>query len=137
LKPGGRFVSVNTNPGVDFRTLPSFRQYGFETSVAAGELREGTPLTWTFHLEDGSFQVENYYLDLATHEWAFREAGLRDLRWHQPRLSPRAESGSGLDYWARFLDQPPVIFLECVKEDPAGRPGAATPAEASRASGLR
>src|SRR5207253_14455 len=62
LKPGGRFVTVNSNPALDFTSAPSYRPYGFETSVA-GEWREGAPITWTFFLEDGSsFSIENYYL---------------------------------------------------------------------------
>src|SRR3954451_21660896 len=93
LKPGSRFVTVNTNPALDFGTAPSYRKYGFETSVA-GELREGTPITWTFHLDDGSFQVENYHLGVETHEEALRAAGFREVRWHQPRLSPQGESYS-------------------------------------------
>ena len=45
LKPGGRFVTVNSNPGLDFSAAPSFRKYGFETSVA-GPFQEGAPITW-------------------------------------------------------------------------------------------
>ncbi len=131
LKPGGRFVSVNTNPCVDFRALPSYRRYGFEASVADGELREGTPITWTFHLEQGSIQVENYYLDRETHEWAFRTAGLHDLRWHPPRLSPGSHDETGRDYWADLLNHPPVIFIECVKADTASTPRETVPAEAT------
>src|SRR3954451_23387465 len=64
LKPGGRFVTVNSNPGLDVPAAPSFREYGFETS-SADPLAEGAPVTWTFHLEDGPLLVENYHLDVA------------------------------------------------------------------------
>lgn len=67
LGPGGRFVTVNCSPTLDFRVAPSYRKYGFETSVASG-LCEGAPITWTFFLEDGSFEIENYFLDAAIHE---------------------------------------------------------------------
>ena len=33
LKPGGRFVTVNCNPALEFPSAPSYRKYGFETSV--------------------------------------------------------------------------------------------------------
>ena len=36
LKPGGRFVTVNQSATLDFRSAPSFRAYGFETT-ATGE----------------------------------------------------------------------------------------------------
>ncbi|HEU0157413.1 MAG TPA: bifunctional class I SAM-dependent methyltransferase/GNAT family N-acetyltransferase, partial [Stellaceae bacterium] len=61
LKPGGRFVTVNSNPKCDFSAAPAYRKYGFETAVV-GPLREGAPVTWTFYLDDGPFDIENYFL---------------------------------------------------------------------------
>src|SRR5678816_4441852 len=84
LKDGGRFVTVNCNPALSFPTAPSYRQYGFETSVV-GDWREGAPITWTFYLDDGPFDIENYHLNVATHEQAFRQAGFRTVSWHAPR----------------------------------------------------
>jgi ubiquinone/menaquinone biosynthesis C-methylase UbiE len=112
LKPGGRFVTVNTNPGCDFSTAPSYRKYGFETSVA-GAWNEGAPITFTFYLDEGPFTIENYHLSVQTHEEAFRAAGFKDVRWHQPTLSPEGESVYGRDFWTDFLDHPPAAFIEC------------------------
>lgn len=114
LKPGGRFVTVNQSAALDFRAAPSYRAYGFETT-AAGEWREGTPITWTFYLDDGPFSIENYHLDVATHEEALRSAGFREIRWYPPRLSPEGESDFGREFWSAFLDRSPITFLECVK----------------------
>jgi ubiquinone/menaquinone biosynthesis C-methylase UbiE len=114
LKPGGRFVTANYNPGANYLAFPSFRKYGFELKIG-GELAEGTPITWVFHLEGGSIEVENYYLGTATHEEAFRAAGFREVRWHRPQLSPLGEAAQGGDYWSDFLTDPPVIFIECLK----------------------
>jgi len=114
LKPGGRFVSVNSNPALNFPTAPTYRKYGFETR-AIGEWREGTPIRWTFHLEDGSFEIENYYLDVSLHEQAFRSAGFRECRWHRPTLSPRGEVPGDPDFWSSFLAHSPVTFIECIK----------------------
>ncbi|HTI49785.1 MAG TPA: class I SAM-dependent methyltransferase, partial [Planctomycetaceae bacterium] len=61
LKSGGRFVTVNSNPALNFSTAPSYRKYGFETSVP-GPFGEGAPIRWEFHLEDGPFSIENYYI---------------------------------------------------------------------------
>jgi toxoflavin synthase len=112
LKPGGRFVTVNSNPACDFSAAPSYRKYGFETSVV-GAFREGAPITWTFYLEGGSFDIENYFLGVELHEEALRAAGFRDIRWHQPMLSPEGHSAYGHDYWTDLLNHPPVIFIEC------------------------
>ena len=112
LKPGGRFVTVNTNPACDFPSAPSYRKYGFETSVV-GAFREGAPITFTFHLDDGPFQIENYYLSVRTHDEALRAAGFRAVRWHRPLLSPQGEADRGREYWAAILDHPPMTFIEC------------------------
>jgi ubiquinone/menaquinone biosynthesis C-methylase UbiE len=114
LKPGGRFVSVNQSATLDFRSAPSYRAYGFETT-AGGEWREGTPITWTFYLDDGPFSIENYHLDVATHEEELHAAGFSEVRWHAPRLSPEGESAFGRVFWNRFLDHSPIAFIECVK----------------------
>jgi ubiquinone/menaquinone biosynthesis C-methylase UbiE len=113
LKPGGRFITVNSNPACDFPTAPSYRKYGFETSVVL-PFYEGAPITWTFYLEDGPFDIENYFLSVESHEVALRAAGFRDIRWHRPMLSPEAAAAYGHDYWSALLDYPPVIFIDCV-----------------------
>jgi len=114
LRPGGRFVTVNSSPALDYRAAPSYRQYGFETSVV-GEFREGAPITWTFFLEDGAFEIENYFLDVAIHEESFRAAGFREVHWHRPQLSPEGEAAHGSAFWQSFLDAPPVVVIECIK----------------------
>jgi ubiquinone/menaquinone biosynthesis C-methylase UbiE len=114
LTPGGRFVTVNTNPALDLTAAPSYRMYGFE-ATAAGPWQEGTPIQWTFHLEDGPFTIENYHLDVATHEEAFERAGFSEVRWHAPVLSPAALEDYDKQYWSTFMDFPPVTFIECIR----------------------
>lgn len=114
LKPGGRFVTVNSSPSLNFSTAPSFRKYGFETS-AVGKWREGAPITWKFYLGDSVFEIENYYLDVAVHEQALRQAGFQHVRWHAPRLSPEGLQAQDQSFWATFLENSPVAFLECWK----------------------
>jgi ubiquinone/menaquinone biosynthesis C-methylase UbiE len=114
LKAGGRFVTVNGNPKLNFSTAPSFREYGFETTVV-GPWREGAPITWTFFLDDTSFAIENYHLNQAIHEEAFRSAGFREVRWHAPRLSPDGEAALGRAFWTDFLSHPPIMLIECIK----------------------
>jgi ubiquinone/menaquinone biosynthesis C-methylase UbiE len=114
LRPGGRFVTVNCNPACDFPAAPSYRKYGFEVSVV-GPFCEGAPITWRFYLEDGPFDVENYFLSVEIHEEALRAAGFRDVRWHQPTLSPEGDSAYGRDYWSTLLDRSPLIFIECFR----------------------
>lgn len=113
LKPDGLFVTVNSSPFLSFPTAPSYRQYGFETSVG-GEWREGVPITWRFHLGDGDFEIENYYLDAAIHEEAFRRSGFQKIVWHAPRLSPDGLEFQDHHFWSSFLEHPPIALIECM-----------------------
>lgn len=114
LRPGGRFVTVNGNPALTFPDAPSYRQYGFETRVQ-GPWQEGVPITWTFYVSDGSFDLENYHLSTATHEAACRRAGFRQIRWHAAELAPEGLSGHDRAFWSPFLERPPIAFIECVR----------------------
>ena len=40
LRPGGRFVTVNCSPSLDFRVAPSYRKYGFKRASSASFARE-------------------------------------------------------------------------------------------------
>jgi hypothetical protein len=109
LAPGGRFVTVNSSPFCDFCNASSYRDYGFETR-AAGPLRPGTPITWTFHLDNGPLSIENYFLDRETHEAAFRAAGFQQVHWHAPELDPQVADA---DFWSPLLAHSPFTFIEC------------------------
>ncbi len=113
LKPGGQFITVNNNPNQHLRSFGNTRKYGFVKS-AAGELRNGAAIHYTF-LQDGEeFVIENYYLDGVTHVSVFQEAGFSDVHWHAPQLAP-TESGARAEYWADFLRDPPIALFACRK----------------------
>jgi 2-polyprenyl-3-methyl-5-hydroxy-6-metoxy-1,4-benzoquinol methylase len=114
LRPGGRFVTANNNPtdpSTDFRA----RQADFFSRRVEGEWVEGAPIVIEFFLPEGSFEVRNYHRSMATMEEAFRAAGLREVRWHAPEVSPDGLRQFGRGYWADFLARPLVAFIECVK----------------------
>jgi hypothetical protein len=114
LKPGGRFVGVNNNPAQSPESFDATLRYGF---VKEGDdhLEEGSPIVYRIFLGDQELEITNYYLSVATHEWAFQMAGLHELRWLGLRVAPEGERRWGRDYWADFLQCAPVIFLECRK----------------------
>jgi hypothetical protein len=114
LRPGGRFVTVNNNPIDPTTDFPRRQAYGFSRRVE-GEWVESAPIVWEFFLHEGSFEVRNYQLSVATMEEAFRAAGLREVRWHASEVSPEGLREFGQGYWADFLARPPVAFIECVK----------------------
>jgi SAM-dependent methyltransferase len=113
LKPGGRFVTMNSNPGLEFERGATYRKYGFEIR-GSGDHQEGLPYTWVFHLDDGPVEVENYWLPATAYEEAMRSAGFVEIRWQRPRISPIGEVGDEPAYWRDFLDHPPVIGIECL-----------------------
>lgn len=114
LKPGGRFVTLTTNPHLYSFKIPDYRKYGFDIKVA-DRVYEGAPILWTIHLDDSSFEIENYYLPITAYEEAFRAAGFRDFALHAPVLAPDPQVGDDRAFWADFLNYPPAILLECVK----------------------
>jgi SAM-dependent methyltransferase len=114
LKPGGRFVTVNNNPDDPPDNFETGRAYGYSKRLE-GPLEEGAPIVWRFHLPEGAIEVTNFYLTLATMERALQSAGLRDIRWHPPQVSPEGLRQSGEEHWRGFLGRPPIVFLECVR----------------------
>lgn len=112
MNPGAKFVTVNNNPFQKPEYFKNCKQYGFE-KIITEELHEGTPITWRFFLESNYFDIVNYQLSGKTHEDAFLSAGLTDIVWHQPQLSP--EETSRKDYWQAFFKDAPIIFIECTK----------------------
>jgi ubiquinone/menaquinone biosynthesis C-methylase UbiE len=113
LKPLGRFVTINSNPGLKFERGATYLKYGFEIRGSAQQ-QEGLPYTWVFHLDDAAVEVENYWLPPGAYEEALRSAGFVEVRWHRPRISPIGMVGQASDFWKDFLDDPPVIGIECL-----------------------
>ena len=110
LKPGCRFVTVNSNPWLGAKQV-DYRRYGFERLVPAG-LRNGSPYTFRNYQDDSSFDIRVHYLDVTTHERAFAAAGLVDVRWVRPEVSARGTASFGSGYWDTFLRDPPIILIE-------------------------
>ncbi len=110
LRPGGRFVSVNSNPSYT-GSSGAMRKYGFERDATPDT--NGKPVVYRFYDEKGSaIEVTNFHLDKALHAEAFKIAGLHGLKWHCPRVSPEGLKEFGESYWADILKYEPAIVLE-------------------------
>jgi hypothetical protein len=107
-------VTVNNNPAEPPANFPAGRAYGYSKRLG-GPPAEGTPVFWEFLLPEGPFEVKNYILGEGVMGEAFRAAGLRDVRYHPPEVSPEGVREFGPGHWAAFLACPPVAFIECVK----------------------
>jgi SAM-dependent methyltransferase len=111
LKPGGRFVTINSAPDAPTRTV-DYTKYGFEV-LPPDPLVEGAAYVFRIHLDDDeAFDITNFYLTFATHDQAFRDAGLRDAHWIRPTVSDAGRDTFEPGYWDAFLEQPQVLTLE-------------------------
>ena len=116
LKLGGRFVSINENLQQSPESYAICEKYGYTKSISE-PLQEGTPITLTFTIpgQGQKFSFDNYYLSRATYEWAFRTVGFKEIRWHQPMVSPEGVQEFGKQFWQDFLDYAPIVGIECWK----------------------
>jgi SAM-dependent methyltransferase len=115
LKPGGRFVTVNNNPAQPREQFEEGVKYGFVKGGSA-ELFDGAPISFTIFLDEGPLEIVNYHLSVAMHNEALAAAGLREVRWHAPKVSPGGIAEYGKEFWSNFLDHPPVTFLEARRQ---------------------
>ena len=116
LKPNGRFISINNNVEQPPSTYSLTSKYGFTKSISQ-PLEEGTPITVTFNNYDDQpeISVEDYYLSKATYQWAFRTAGLKELRFLPPIILDEGIEKLGREFWQDLLNYPPIIGITCVK----------------------
>ena len=114
LKSGGRFVGINNNPDQPPESFPLCKKYGFTKSISEA-LREGTAITYEFFRRGQKFRIDNYYLSRKTHEWAFKRAGLKTIRWHKIEAAPDGIKRFGREFWQDFIDCQPIIGIECLK----------------------
>lgn len=113
LRSGGRLVTVIANPAMyDFDSLPDYRKYGFEMSLADHAF-DGAPTKVILLLKDSTLELENYYMPMSAYESALTEAGFRDIVVHMPDVSPAPDDEPG--YWDDLLRYPNFVLLDCVK----------------------
>ena len=112
LKPGGRLVTLTTNPDLYVFDDVDYRKYGF-TIRLENQVYEGATILWTINMGDESIDIENYYLPKEAYASALEDAGFRDVAFHSLSLSPDATGAE--DYWAKMLDEPPAIMIEANK----------------------
>ncbi len=110
LKPGCRFVSVNSNPEIGAKQV-DYSRYGFERLVPA-DLRNGSAYVFRNYQEGSSFDITVHHLDVATHEQALAAAGLTDIRWVRPEVSAQGKASFPSGFWEVFLRDPPIVLIE-------------------------
>lgn len=112
LRPGGRFVGINTNMSLDVSAYESWRIIG-RWMTTTPERRDGDALTIHLVNEDGSgVSFDNYYLCPSLYEDAFAQAGFKTFRWVQPSISKEALKAYPTGLWDQFLKHPQLVGFE-------------------------
>lgn len=115
LPCGGRFVALNENPEQPPMRYAGYAQYGFSKSVEAPR-REGSAITYSMIAGREMFHFHAYHHERATYERALSSAGMAEIRWHPLQLDPAGETELGAAYWQEYLDNPPIVALECRRQ---------------------
>jgi toxoflavin synthase len=113
LKPGGRFVTINSNP--DYQgVVEAMFPYGFTRENQ--DYTDGAAITYRFYQPDAShIEVTNYHLAKSTHETALNRAGFSQIQWHSIAVSPEGVDEFGSTYWQAIVDHQPIIGLSALK----------------------
>jgi 2-polyprenyl-3-methyl-5-hydroxy-6-metoxy-1,4-benzoquinol methylase len=111
LNPGGRFVTINSNPNYN-EPINSLYKYGFTRENKS--YLEGAEIVYRFYQsEESHIEVVNYHFERHTHEIALKQAGLSNIQWHDIKLAPEGKEESGVDFWKSILTSQPVVGLSC------------------------
>ncbi len=121
LRPGGRLVALPVNPDGFFTRKDYYERYGLslfpaEGTYAEGErLPDGTPLRLLSRVLDVPLDVIAYYWGREAQEQALRDAGFRQIHWHQAEVSPEGIAASGAEHWRPYLERPHSVPFVAVK----------------------
>lgn len=122
LRGGGRFVTLNENPDQPAEQYAGYTQYGFNKTVELPRV-DGSPITYWLVSDRSMIRFQAHYYGRGTYEKALADAGFEEVSWHPLRLADGAEREMGPEYWREYMENPPVIALECRMPDPRSTPG--------------
>ena len=107
VKPGGRFLTIITNPQIAFdsegtpksvilgemqsNVLSRYAKYGFTVSVPSETPQEGDRLRWSIETSKGPLIIDNYYMPRETYKESLMEAGFEKIKFYPFELDPNRE----------------------------------------------
>ncbi|MFT6203197.1 MAG: 2-polyprenyl-3-methyl-5-hydroxy-6-metoxy-1,4-benzoquinol methylase [Spirosomataceae bacterium] len=114
LKPGGRFIAINSNPTYTAPVETTFK-YGFTRENIS--YNEGGEIIYRFYQADGKhIEVVNYHHERATHNTTLEKAGFSAIEWHNTKLAKEGKQGFEPEFWEAILASQPVIGISCYKK---------------------
>jgi len=112
LPSGGRFVALNENPDQPADRFAGYEQYGFNKTVEL-PLADGAAITYWMVAGRDMFRIHAHWFSRATYERVLTGAGFSALTWHPLRLDDAGVVAHGREYWQEYLENPPIVGLEC------------------------
>ena len=112
LRPGGRFVAINSNPS--HPTLKN-KKYGITAEISS-PVHDGATRTVTyFDAEAAICSFKTYLWQKDTYVKALTTAGFKDIQWHKPIISEEGIQRFGEQFWKELLESPFICGLTCTK----------------------
>lgn len=112
LAAGGRFVGLAENPDQSVEGCAGYAQYGFSKRPARPR-REGAPITYAMASGRQMIRFDVRWYSRECYARALQAAGLCEVAWYPLRLDPAATAVRPAEYWREYLENPPVLALEC------------------------
>ncbi len=112
LPDGGRFVTLNENPNQSAESYSGYEQYGFNKTVEKPRI-DGSRITYFMVAGRELFEFHAHHFACQTYEHALTDAGFNQIQWQPLALDPIGVDEQGAAYWQEYLDNPPIIGLEC------------------------
>lgn len=113
LKPGGKFVTINSNP--DYTADKSvLRKYGFTRENFGTD--DGSETIYSLYLPDDShIKIINYNLSRKVHQKAFEAVGFSGVVWSDIEVSPDGKKEFGEEYWNDIIKSKPASGISARK----------------------
>jgi len=112
LPAGGRFITLNENPDQPAGCYTGYQQYGFNKTIDEPRA-DGSKITYFLVVGRELIQFEATYFARQTYERVLTDAGFAAVNWQPLSVDPAGIDAHGAAYWQEYLDNPPIIALEC------------------------
>lgn len=114
MKPGARFLTFVINPAIA-SDIDFYKPYNFYMEMTP-PLEDGSQLKFVTVIDNKLMEVYSRYWHQKTLETALTEAGLTDIRWIKPHVSPEGIALYGEALWHNYSTVPHCIFIEAFKK---------------------